>query len=111
MNMTEEYLIKIATQIVKSDGPLGRSIYIKKLLSSIDEKEYSELQSFLNNPRYSKLNIFDKYLAFATDYLKSKNITISDIIPLDSEKLEFREPTISYLDSMILTDKSIHKKK
>lgn len=109
--MIEKDLIEIATQIIKSDGPLGRTIYIKKLLSSIDKKEYSELQAFLNNPKYSKLNIFDRYLVFATDYLKSKNITIPDIMPLNSEELKNSETTVSYLDDMILNDKPMHKKK
>ena len=109
--MKEESLIEIASEIIKCDGPLGRSIYIKKMLSALTEDEYKKLQEALKNPKYDELNIFDKYLALANDYLKSKNITVSDVIPIYKEKENNNSTVTSYLDNMLANDQIMNKRK
>ena len=108
--MKEESLIEIASEIIKCDCPLWISIYIKKMLSALNEDEYKKLQEALKNPKYDKLNIFDKYLALANDYLKSKNITVSDVMPIYEEN-GVNEMTTSYLDNMLANDQIVNQRK
>lgn len=109
--MREENLIEIAKKIVKCDGPLGRSIYIKEMLSSLNKEEYTNLQSALKNPKYDKLNILDKYLALANDFLKSKNISISEVMPIYKGEEDIDDIITSYLDNMLVGDKSISNRR
>ena len=86
--MKEESLIEIASEIIKCDGPLGRSIYIKKMLSALNEDEYKKLQ----------------------EALKNQNITVSDVMPIYEEN-GVNEMTTSYLDNMLANDQIVNQRK
>ena len=109
--MTEERLIEITSEILKNDGPLGRMAYI----STLKESEALILRDYISNPAYEGLNVYQKVLKFAQDYLESKNISLMDLVQdksnenngQNNENIEEQQTMISYVEKMLSTDEDM----
>lgn len=95
--MSEERLIEITSEIMKTDGPLGKVAYV----SSLSEEEMNFLRSYISNSVYDGLNIYEKLLKFSQDYLESKNISIMNVNASSYEETDNQKSINSYLENML----------
>ena len=105
--MDEARLIEITTTICKLGGHLWPVIYLSQMKEEEKNIFLKYVDEYVKKSKYPDIELCYAIVAFSYEYLRSKNITLTDISNKNKTLEEEEKEVISYLDGLFMSEQNV----